>query len=164
MTEIKRVAVHDIPALVSLVAEYWRFENLPGFDAKRVAALLARLVSSPELGIGWLALAEGVAVGYLLAVYLFSLEHLGLTAEIDEFFVLPTRRGQGIGTGLLARAEAEFVRMGCTNVALQLSRHNDSARAFYRHHAYRERSAFDLLDKMLPNHGASVAERDKTNR
>ena len=92
---------------------------------------------------------EGVAEGYLLAVYVFSLEHLGLTAEIDEFFVVPARRGQGTGAALLRAAEAEFRQAGCTNVALQLSRSNDSARAFYRRYDYAERSGYELLDKML---------------
>ena len=76
-------------------------------------------------------LRAGQAVGYLLAVYVFSLEHLGLTAEIDEFFVLPSARGKGLGDALLQRAEAEFIRRGCTNVSLQLGRGNDGARVFY---------------------------------
>jgi len=150
MTTYRQATTGDLATLVPLVEQYWSFEQVAGFDAERVARQLTRLLSAPALGAGWVAEAGGVAAGYLLAVYVFSLEHLGLTAEIDEFFVLPAHRGQGIGAGLLALAEAEFVRMGCTNVALQLSRDNDSARAFYRHHAYRERSAYELLDKMLP--------------
>jgi GNAT superfamily N-acetyltransferase len=149
MTTFRRAAVDDTGALLPLVEEYWRYENVAGFDTQRVGSQLTRLLSAPGLGAGWIAELQGAAVGYLLAVYVFSLEHLGLTAEIDEFFVRPAQRGQGIGAGLLAHAEAEFMRMGCTNVALQLSRDNDSARAFYRRHAYRERSAYELLDKML---------------
>ena len=98
---------------------------------------------------GWVARVRGEAVGYLLAVYVFSLEHLGLTAEIDEFFVLPSARSRGIGEELLRLAEAEFVRRGCTNVALQLGRGNGRARVFYRAHGYGERAGYDLLDKML---------------
>lgn len=45
----------------------------------------------------------------------------GLTAEIDEFFVLPSCRGRG----------------------------NDAAREFYRRHGYSDRAGFALLDKML---------------
>ena len=59
---------------------------------------------------------------YLIAVYVFSLEHLGLTAEIDEFFVLPSFRGREIGSELLQVAETEFIRRKCTNVSLQLGR------------------------------------------
>ena len=151
MTEIREVTVSDISALLPLVAEYWSFESIAGFEAARVAAPLSRLLSAPRLGTGWIAIAEGAAVGYLLAVYVFSLEHLGLTAEIDEFYDSPARRGQAMGAELLGLAEAEFARMGCTNVLLQLSRSNDAARAYYRRRAYRERSGYELLDKMLPH-------------
>jgi GNAT superfamily N-acetyltransferase len=150
MTRIQQATASDVPALLPLVAEYWSFETIPGFEPQRVAAQLGRLLSAPGLGTGWIAVVEGAAVGYLLAVYVFSLEHLGVTAEIDEFFVLPSQRGHGVGAELLRCAEAEFVRAGCTNVALQLSRGNDAAREFYHRHGYTERSAYELLDKMLP--------------
>lgn len=107
------------------------------------------MLSEPGLGAGWLAVSEAVPVGYLLAVYVFSLEHLGLTAEIDEFYVVPSQRGRGVGAELLKTAEGEFVRMGCTNVSLQLSKNNGLARSFYHRHGYAERSGYELLDKML---------------
>ena len=149
MARIQQATASDVPVLLPLVADYWSFEAIPGFEPQRVAAQLGRLLSEPGLGAGWIAVVEGVAVGYLLAVYVFSLEHLGVTAEIDEFFVSPSQRGNGIGTKLLKSAESEFLRAGCTNVALQLSRANEGARAFYHRHGYTERSAFELLDKML---------------
>ena len=126
MTRIQQATANDVPALLPLVAEYWGFEDIR-FEPQRVGAQLTRLLSEPGLGAGWIAIADGVAVGYLLAVYVFSLEHMGLTAEIDEFFVLPSQRGSGLGEELLKIAEAEFVRVGCTNVSLQLSRDNNAA-------------------------------------
>ena len=151
MPQIRPATVDDTPLLVPLVKSYWSFEEIPGFDQDRVAAQLARLLSESQLGCGWIALDENghTAVGYLLAVYVFSLEYLGLTAEIDEFFVLPDHRGQGLGVEMLEAAEKEFVRAGCTKVSLQLSRDNEPARAFYRRHGYAQRSGFELLDKTL---------------
>jgi len=149
--EIRPAAASDIPVLLPLVEQYWLFEDIAGFEPARVGRELARAFADPGLASGWIAIARNEAVGYLLAVYVFSLEHLGLTAEIDEFFVLPSARGRGIGDALLRMAEAEFVRRGCTNVALQLGRGNDGARAFYRRHGYDERAGFELLDKMLLN-------------
>jgi len=150
MTAIVRpFAAPDIPALLHLVEEYWRFEEIAGFDPVPVAEQLHRLCADPRLGAGWIAHVGNQPAGYLLAVYVFSLEHLGLTAEIDEFFVLPSRRGIGAGSALLQAAEAEFVRARCTNVALQLGRGNDAARAFYLERGYRGRPGYELLDKML---------------
>lgn len=149
MAEIREATAGDVPALLPLVEEYWSFEAISGFDSDRVAAQLKRLLSERRLGAGWISTADGVAVGYLLAVYVFSLEHLGITAEIDELFVLSSQRGRGIGAELLKVAESEFRRVGCMSVSLQLSRHNSAARAFYRRHGYVERSGYELLDKML---------------
>ena len=149
MARIQRATTKDVATLLPLIAEYWNFEDIPGYEPERVTAQLTRLLSEPGLGAGWFAVSETVPVGYLLAVYVFSLEHLGLTAEIDEFFVVPTERGQGVGVGLLKAAEAEFVRVGCTNVSLQLSRKNNLARSFYHQNGYAERSGYELLDKML---------------
>jgi GNAT superfamily N-acetyltransferase len=144
----------DAPALLPLIRGYWAFEGISGFDLRRVEGELARLLSAPSLGSAWVATAGGDAVGYPLAVYVFSLEHLGMTAEIDELFVLPPHRGQGTGRALLAAAEAEFLHAGCTNVSLQLSHGNEAARAFYYHVGYAARSGFQLLDKTL-QHGSA---------
>ena len=139
----------DIERLLPLVEQYWRFEAIEGFDARRLAVLLQRVMSDDSLGHVWLAEVDGNAAGYLLAVFVFSLEHQGLTAEIDEFFVGPAYRSLGIGSQLLAAAEATFRIRGCTNIALQIGRDNDEARAFYRRHGYVDRAGFDLVDKNL---------------
>lgn len=94
-------------------------------------------------------LADRVPIGYLLAVYVFSLEHLG-TAEIDELYLLPEHRHSGVGAALLEAAETRFAAIGCTNISLQLGRGNDAARAFYLRNGYRKRDGYDLLDRSVP--------------
>jgi GNAT superfamily N-acetyltransferase len=146
---IRPAAIGDIDALLPLVEQYWLFEDIAGFETAQVRRELSRALGDSGLASGWVANLDGQAVAYLLAVYVFSLEHLGLTAEIDEFFVLPSARDRGIGEALLGLAEAEFVRRGCTHVSLQLGRGNEQARAFYRTRGYAERAGYELLDKPL---------------
>lgn len=148
---IQRARPQDVPELLPLVADYWRFENIEHYSAQRVAEQLERLLSTPQMGAGWLARKGTDAIGYLLAVYVFSLEHLGVTAEIDEFYIAPNLRGQGIGAALLEIAETEFRQAGYTNVSLQLAKQNKRARGFYHRRGYGERAAYELLDKMLPS-------------
>ena len=60
------------------------------------------------------------------AVYVFSLEHQGLTAEIDEFFVSPDlSRAAASVNACCDTAEDMFRSRGCTNVALQIGRDNN---------------------------------------
>ena len=149
MARIQQATTGDVPVLLPLIESYWNFEGVTGFDSERITQQLGRLLSNPALGGGWIAIEKSVAAGYLLAVYVFSLEHLGLTAEIDELYVLPERRGQGVGQALLKTAESAFLYAGCTNVSLQLSHGNEFARRFYHRQGYKERYGFELLDKML---------------
>ena len=51
-------------------------------------------------GRAWIARVYGEPAAYLLAVYVFSLEYQGLTAEIDEFYVVPAQ-GQDPAVWLL---------------------------------------------------------------
>lgn len=149
---LARFAAHDeIPAIVSLVEEYWAFEGLDGFDEQDVMQQLDYLLSDRRLGDVWVSGDSEAPAGYLVAVYVFSLEHKGLTAEIDEFYVRPAYRGRGIGRALLTAAEARFHELHCTNVSLQIGRDNDAARLFYRDRGYSDRAGFELLDKMLPS-------------
>jgi ribosomal protein S18 acetylase RimI-like enzyme len=147
---IRRATSDDARALTALVREYWAFEGIDGFDAAMCARVLGDFFSTLALGQAWIAEQGGAAVGYLLACFVFSLEHGGLTAEIDELYLVPALRGAGCGRRLLELAEASFEAAGCTNVSLQLGRGNDAGRAFYERCGYRPRAGYELLDKMLP--------------
>jgi len=152
MTEsfsIHAATVEDIDSLLPMVEQYWRFENIEGFDPARMRALLTRVIEDASLGRAWVARVYGEPAGYLLAVYVFSLEFQGLTAEIDEFYVIPQHRGLGLGAAMLAAAEAQFRIEGCTNVSLQLGRSNEAARKFYQQHGFDGRAGFEIVSKML---------------
>jgi GNAT superfamily N-acetyltransferase len=150
MEPVIRVATAgDITALLALVREYWELERIDGFDAERLAPVLANLFASPELGCIWIVEHSGHAVGYLVAVYVYSLEHAGLTAEIDELYLQPPHRSVGIGRRLVGMAEEEFARIGCTNVSFQIGRGNEAARRFYERCGYAARDGYGLMDKTV---------------
>ena len=67
----------DLEVLLPMVEQYWRFEAIEGFDAARMRKLLTRVLEDSNLGRAWVARLYGEPAGYLLAVYVFSLEHQG---------------------------------------------------------------------------------------
>lgn len=153
---VRPATASDVEAIVPLIGQYWAFDGVDDFSAKVVREPLTALLANDQLGAGWLAIDNGNAVGYLLIVYVFSLEHLGLTAEVDEFFIADSHRGAGIGLAMLKDAELAAARQGCTNLSLQVSRHNEHARQFYLRSGFAERAGYDLLDKEIhPADGAS---------
>jgi GNAT superfamily N-acetyltransferase len=159
---IRLATVGDIAAVAGLVERYWEFESIGGFDRPRIEALLRDLLSAPERGACWVAESEGGVCGYLLAVFMFSLEHGGLMAEIDEVFVSPEMRSAGVGTTMLATAERDLAGRGLVRLQLQLGVGNRGARRFYERLGLRRRAGYELLDKPLqenavpPSRGGST--------
>jgi len=159
---IRLATVGDIAAVAGLVGRYWEFESIGGFDRPRIEALLRDLLSAPERGACWVAESEGGVCGYLLAVFMFSLEHGGLMAEIDEVFVSPEMRSAGVGTMMLATAERDLAGRGLVRLQLQLGVGNRGARRFYERLGLRRRAGYELLDKPLqenavpPSRGGST--------
>lgn len=139
----------DVPALLELIARYWEFEAIPGFDPLRIAQLLNALIASQALGAVWVAESEGTLLGYLIAVWVLSFEHQGLMAEIDELFVSEGARSRGAGGALLAAAESWLKRHGGVRLQLQLGAANTRARTFYQRRGYARRAPYELWDKAL---------------
>lgn len=139
----------DIDALLPMVEQYWRFEAIEGFEVTRIRKILGRVLDDASLGRAWISTVYGEPAGYMLAVYVFSLEHQGLTAEIDEFYIAPQHRNLGLGAKMLSAAEEQFRSEGCTNVSLQIGRSNEDARRFYRTHGFEDRAGYELVSKML---------------
>jgi GNAT superfamily N-acetyltransferase len=153
----------DIPQLLTLIERYWDFEEIAGLDAQRTEPLLRRLFGTPALGAAWVAEAQGQLLGYVIVVQVLSLEHQGLMAEIDEFFVVPEARARGVGTALLAAVETALAASGCVRVQLQLGVANPKARAFYERQGFTARDGYELLDKPLPAHGPRSSRQDPRN-
>jgi ribosomal protein S18 acetylase RimI-like enzyme len=142
-------AVPDIAGIASMVERYWQFESIAGFELRRIEALLGHLLADPERGACWVVEADGRLCGYLLAVFMFSLEHGGMMAEVDELFVSRDARSSGAGSQLLARAERDLGQRGLVRLQLELAAGNERARHFYRRHGFRPREGYELLAKAI---------------
>lgn len=146
---IEKLLAKHAAEVADLVAEYWRFEGIDSLPKSEVSTLLKGFAADERLGFGLIARSDRRIIGYLLVVYVFSLEHRGLTAEVDEFFVHSDHRSGGVGLELLQQAERICATAGCTNISLQLGRSNIRARQFYTGKGYVARVGFDLLEKPI---------------
>ena len=149
MTAVLRATQSDIPQIALLVKQYWEFENIAGFDLTRTERNLALLLSAPDRGACWIAESNGSIAGYLIAVYVFSLEYGGMIAEIDELFVSDEYRTAGTGRALLRKGEEEMRSLGVLHIQLQVGIENARAQSFYERFGYARRSGYALLEKSL---------------
>jgi len=112
-----------------LVAQFDAHEiDLPDSVLREaVAAIFQR----DDLGFFVVAHDGGDAVGMAAVSFAWTLEHGGRSAWLDELYVLPERRGRGIGTALLREAVRHAAASGCAAVDLEVDRDHRRAEALY---------------------------------
>lgn len=126
-TPYRRATTSDLDRLLVLQHEFYGEQGYP-FDADAMRHAWPRLLSDPAIGQVWVAEADAIAVAYVVATLGYSLEHRGRDAFVDELYVVPSHRGQGLGRAALAQVEA-WCRHQCVRVLL-LEVERDNAHAF----------------------------------
>ena len=141
---IREASSSDTEQMLPLIEAYWRHDDIMGYEGARLRRQLEEFLATPAYGRGWLATHTGVSVGYLLCTFVYSFEHGGLMAEIDEFFVGAPYRRQGIGQALLASARSSLAALGCVRLQMQVADGNALARDFYARQGFEEKTGYRL--------------------
>ncbi|UPV74411.1 GNAT family N-acetyltransferase [Halorussus limi] len=80
---------------------------------------------------------DGRIVGFVtFGIESSSYEQDAVRGIVQNIYVVPDRRGEGIGSALLAEAEAGLADAGADAVSLEVMADNADARRFYRRHGY----------------------------
>jgi GNAT superfamily N-acetyltransferase len=128
---LEKATPADLPALLAWTEDFYAHEGIP-FDAATSSATLRELLAHPEWGQVLKVVADGTPVGYAALAYGFSLEFGGRSAFLDELYVRPHSRGQGIGTIALRLLQDACRRLGARSLALEVNFDNERAEALYR--------------------------------
>ena len=99
------------------------------------AETLRRTVETGELEL-LAARAEGRVVGVVLLAYRLSVSAAGLFASIEDLYVRPAARRQGVGRTLLEAVERRSATRGVSYVEAQVE--DEEAAAFYSALGYEE--------------------------
>ena len=120
-------------ALPLLEAQYREHHiEMGGARLRRALRLLL-----PRAGAVLLASEGKEAAGVAVLSYLVALEHGGRVAWLDELYVTPQRRGQGVGRALLMAALSGARKSGCKTVELEVVRGHDRAARLYLRESFR---------------------------
>jgi GNAT superfamily N-acetyltransferase len=126
-------------------------EQEPGayfFNEPVVRDELSRFLASPELGQAWIFFDGETPAGYIVLTYGYSFEYLGRDAFIDELYVEPAYRRQGIGRRAMQFIEERALGMGVNAIHLEVDDGNDPAEELYRRAGYANNERF-LMTKWL---------------
>jgi GNAT superfamily N-acetyltransferase len=120
----------DVDRLLALIRELAEYERLD--DAMRGDAnLLATALFEEKTAEALIAEVEGEAVGYAIFFSTFSTFECRPGLWIEDLFVEPERRRQGIGRGLLSSIAGLAVERGCARLEWSALDWNEPALRFY---------------------------------
>lgn len=126
-------------------------EQEPGayfFDEPVVREVLHKFLANPDLGQAWVFFDGGTPVGYIVLTFGFSFEYHGRDSFIDELYVEPQYRRQGIGRRAMQFVEEQARDLGVNALHLEVDEGNDPAAELYRRAGYDDHSRF-LMTKWL---------------
>jgi ribosomal protein S18 acetylase RimI-like enzyme len=129
--ELRRAGAADADRVLPMMRAYYDQDGYP-FHAERARAALLGLLSHETLGEVWLVEDGPDAVGYVVVCLGWSLEYQGRDAFVDELFVEPAARGQGLGRRLMDLAIERCRALGVRTLHLEVERENTKAQALYR--------------------------------
>jgi len=122
----------DVPTLLALIAELAEYERLSHEAVATPADLHDSLFGPTPRAHAMLAEQGGEAAGMAVFFFSFSTFTGRPSLYLEDVFVRPAHRGQGIGRGFFQRLAARAVAERCGRMEWSVLDWNEPALGFYR--------------------------------
>ncbi len=106
-------------------------------QATEIAAAVEGVFYRPERGSLFVATMQGIIIGVAYLSFTWTLEHGGKTAWLEELYVVPEHRDEGIGRALLTVVCDHAVAQGCAAVDLEVDTTHQRAAHLYARQGFR---------------------------
>lgn len=131
MITTRRATTEDVPLLVALMREFYA-ESEFLLDSQWAAESFCALLSDNSKGAAWVVYHGAELAGYVVLTLRHSMEYGGLDAFVDDLYVRPGHRRQGLGRAALNTLLAECERRNLQALHAEAGRDNAAAQALYR--------------------------------
>ena len=121
----------DVRVIAHFIRELARYEQLEHQVDLDEGRLHAHLFGDVPACHALIADCDGAAAGFALFFPSYSTFRTQPCLYLEDLFVLPERRGRGIGLALLRGVAAEAVRRGCPRLDWSVLDWNEPAIGFY---------------------------------
>ncbi len=130
--EIRPVIPDDVPVLFELIMALAEHEKLSHKVTGTHEQLHKSLFSSQPDAEAIIAYVDGVAIGFALYFFNFSVYLMKPGLYLEALFVLPNYRRQGIGSKIFSYLAKVALDQGCGRFEWSVLNGNESAISFYK--------------------------------
>ena len=140
--------LEHLDQVTPLFDAYRRFYRKPADEARAQAFLRERLSNRDSLILFALDGAS-TALGFTQLYPSFSSVRMRPLWILNDLFVVPEARGQGVGRRLMEAARERAQAAGMVALALATEKNNTTAKALYESLGYQQDTAFDYYELAL---------------
>ncbi len=134
--DIRPAVVDDLDDVTALLVAQLR-EHAVETPAAAIADAVGAVLRHPERGCILVARDRGTVVGVAALSFVWPIEHGGMSAWLEELYVVPEARGRGIGTALLRAALRIATDAGAVAVDLEVAVGHERAADLYAREGFR---------------------------
>lgn len=127
---IQPATPEDAVALVAMAVAFRNHLERETPTEAQFERSIAELLASPD-ALFFVAAQDEGPVGYVLLRYRYSMWVCGLEATIEDLFVDPSARKNGVGKALIERALQAAAEHGCLSVCLDTNEFNVASTRIY---------------------------------
>jgi GNAT superfamily N-acetyltransferase len=149
MLQIRAAAPADAAVIFQLIGELADYERLRHEVVGSVEDLRRHLFGEPRYAHALVAQWHGEVVGFALYFFSYSTFLCRPGIYLEDLFVRPSMRGQGVGLGLLRALEQLAREHGCGRLEWAVLDWNRSAIDFYRRFGARPHEGWTVYRKEL---------------
>jgi GNAT superfamily N-acetyltransferase len=135
MSEVRRATTSDAPVLGRLLWDFNTEFDTETDDADVLAARFERILGLDGI-IAVLASDAGTPVGFALLSLRPAIWFDGPVSQLEELYVVPERRDQGIGTEILALSRRLVGELGSPEMHINVDEVDTDTRRFYERHGF----------------------------
>ena len=129
---VRRATCDDVPTLLELFRELAEYEHLEHELRATEAGLRKALFGERPAAEALIAERDGAALGYALYFPTFSSFLTSAGVWLEDLFVRPSHRGEGVGRALLSAVAARVRERGGERLEWAALDWNELALGFYR--------------------------------
>ncbi len=128
---IEPIAEEQMDALLPLIAAYQRFYEAKEIDDERNRAFFSRFIAPSEDGMLLGAWQDGELAGYACLYWSFTSIAPAETVLMNDLYVDPANRGQGVGRALIEASAAVGRERGAQRLEWMTAPSNETAQRLY---------------------------------
>jgi len=128
---IESLSESNLPEVLVLIREYQSFYQVADIDDARNHTFFSRFINDNERGMLHLYRQDGVVVGFTTLYFCFSSTRACAVAVLNDLYVTPQHRRQGIARALLKNAESVAKAQGYPRMQWLTAVNNQHAQSLY---------------------------------